>query len=1252
MFKLPSLARKKCAKSPVVHALHSFTYDEIEKGELIGSGAYGKVYKSRYENKDVVVKELDSIDTDDLIKEARFHSKLSHDNIVKFHAVCLNPMALMLEHVYFDMTLFGRASGISSLDNLLSELHAVHCEGFEHIVPVVAKGILTGLQYLHEKGVAHRDLKPGNVLVSNQHFNERMTAAERELMWREFPCITKLTDFGESWGTICQTSAAKRSHTVNIYKGTPAFMAPEVIDPIMRPMAMNENDLKLADIWSLSMVYFCITNPGLKVPYYKEIKEAKHLQSWQSFLVKKVASASNPEGDSSYDPLKATKWLQVHKAFKRGMCKIPKDRPNLHEVEELLNEMVESDTYTMAVNQNSAFDDAHPFGVEGNHSDPLNDGRNACSFFACKISEHVLQTEIKDWADLAKATEMIITEFPISLNPLREKEKQYDAVTAYDIMVKNGLICGLNLVSRSSGFLVFSDSGRKELAEFVEKSLQTVAIMTVPPYTFVIGRCREQFFIVDTHRIGQSCGGNGGGIVKVFPTTQSVTWWVWERLYGSGIRAEYQQIIDVNFCCQSPVQDFEKDLSASLDSIIVQSISPLQPLETSEGSKSDSVVDDIGNEFTISNDSNTAKPVPSGSQLTSQTRDRENELATRINHPDERGGGQGSQESNRCMSTNTVCSKKAGPQLYDDLAYPERWEDVQQHEWGPYQLPYISVVKRKLKFAEQLALIKACKSKAVRIPQGCRETAIFIIDSTKISDPCDLQSDLNGVFRKCLEIKAHIVEATAGNHGRQCVKVINSKQKECSEEQWYLKVNRKQNQFGLTRDISYFINKQGHILNNSILMQYVIDQKTCGNVSSLQYKVLPHGNSKGDQIQPFHPLKKSTLKRLHEEVAHSTDGVSSLFETESGRSSGDYGDQPRSKKQISDFARMASERNRMNPNNEVEAILAYNEELDDKIIWSHSDIPDDLWVLGTNRMQHDLGHAEGGLPISVDPTFNFGKYEVTPVTYRHQFILSASKNIHGKFTNAVMLGPTIIHHSKCEDTFDRAISEISRKGKLCQQKIGIVTDGEEALINACKSNMPDSISLRCTIHFRANCKSFLKSIGIKGDTSQAPFLDIVFGEQGLIECEDKKDLKERLKKQSKLLNELEAEFTKTEPKFSTYLKEREKKVLRKLIRDTRKKGGLTADKNGIPQRVFTNQSETVNSMLAAKKEALGYSKKDDLSKASFIHKVWEKVVKEQSLEIEKALYGQSRRFKLSDSAMYLHVDLETWYNWCEAKRKR
>ena len=249
--------------------------------------------------------------------------------------------------------------------------------------------------------------------------------------------------------------------------------------------------------------------------------------------------------------------------------------------------------------------------------------------------------------------------------------KQFDDDIAHVATDKHQNQQHLNLVSRSSGFLVFQILG---IFRFVQESLRAVAIITVPPYTFVIGRCREQFFIDDTHRIGQNCDGNGGGIVKVFSTTKSVMRWVWERLCESGIRAEYQQVIDVNACCQSPVQDSEVDVSAFLDSIIIQSISPLQPLEASKGSSNDSVVDNIAKNCTISEDSSTSKLFTSRSQLKSQIRDRENELAFRIRQPDEKEGS-GNEESKRCMSTNTVQiskvgSKKAGPQLYDDLAYP------------------------------------------------------------------------------------------------------------------------------------------------------------------------------------------------------------------------------------------------------------------------------------------------------------------------------------------------------------------------------------------------------------------------------------------------------------------------------------------------------------------------------------------------------------------------------------------------------
>ena len=78
------------------------------------------------------------------------------------------------------------------------------------------------------------------------------------------------------------------------------------------------------------------------------------------------------------------------------------------------------------------------------------------------------------------------------------------------------------------------------------------------------------------------------------------------------------------------------------------------------------------------------------------------------------------------------------------------------------------------------------------------------------------------------------------------------------------------------------------------------------------------------------------------------------------------GDLARSKKQLTDLSRSSL------MDNEVGDILAYNEELNnDAILWHLSDIPDDLWVTGTENIAVEMANAIT-LPISVDPTFNFG----------------------------------------------------------------------------------------------------------------------------------------------------------------------------------------------------------------------------------------------------------------------------------------
>ena len=61
-------------------------------------------------------------------------------------------------------------------------------------------------------------------------------------------------------------------------------------------------------------------------------------------------------------------------------------------------------------------------------------------------------------------------------------------------------------------------------------------------------------------------------------------------------------------------------------------------------------------------------------------------------------------------------------------------------------------------------------------------------------------------------------------------------------------------------------------------------------------------------------------------------------------------------------------------------------------------------------------------------------------------------------------------------------------------------------LKACSTCFKNSTMLRCTRHFQANCREVLKKIGVPSSVEEI-MIDIVFGESGLIEVEDKKDLK-------------------------------------------------------------------------------------------------------------------------------------------------
>ncbi|WWC67143.1 uncharacterized protein I206_101050 [Kwoniella pini CBS 10737] len=185
------------------------TYTLLEK---LGTGSFGTVWKaSQNETKQIVaIKMIDLESSDDDISEIQ--AEIAHlsscfsDHVTKYYGSFVRGAKLWIVMEYL--------AGGSCLDLLKPGTFT------ESQIAITCRELLLGLQYLHDEGKIHRDIKAANVLLS----------ASGDV---------KLADFG----VAAQLSSHKsQRHT---FVGTPFWMAPEVI----RQAGYDSR----ADIWSLGI---------------------------------------------------------------------------------------------------------------------------------------------------------------------------------------------------------------------------------------------------------------------------------------------------------------------------------------------------------------------------------------------------------------------------------------------------------------------------------------------------------------------------------------------------------------------------------------------------------------------------------------------------------------------------------------------------------------------------------------------------------------------------------------------------------------------------------------------------------------------------------------------------------------------------------------------------------------------------------------------------------------------------------------
>ncbi len=176
--------------------------------EKVGQGGFGEVWKARHHTADetVAVKiPTDPEFVDQLRREGSIQRVLQHDHIVQ--TLELDASA---DPPYFIMEFIeGR-----SLRQLLQKRGALSF----HETLEISKQILSALQFAHERGVVHRDIKPGNILISTVVGKERY-------------CV-KVADFGlghvsESLASSMLVSGKKTSSQGRSLAGTMDYMSPE-----------------------------------------------------------------------------------------------------------------------------------------------------------------------------------------------------------------------------------------------------------------------------------------------------------------------------------------------------------------------------------------------------------------------------------------------------------------------------------------------------------------------------------------------------------------------------------------------------------------------------------------------------------------------------------------------------------------------------------------------------------------------------------------------------------------------------------------------------------------------------------------------------------------------------------------------------------------------------------------------------------------------------------------------------------------
>ncbi|XP_061279358.1 inactive serine/threonine-protein kinase PLK5 isoform X1 [Bos javanicus] len=273
----PRRRRRSCCPLVSVFLRDPSSGRVYRRGKLIGKGAFSRCYKLTDMSTSAVFA-LKVVPRGGggaarlhahckVEREIALHSRLRHRNIVAFHAHFADR-----DHVYMVLEYCSR----QSLAHVLQARQTLT----EPEVRYYLRGLVSGLSYLHQRRIVHRDLK-----LSNFFLNKNM-----EVKIGDLGLATKIGPGGRCHRVLC---------------GTPNFLAPEVV-------SRNGHSCQ-SDIWALGCIMYMVLTgvpPFVAAPLsemYQNIRDGRypepaHLSANARRLIARLL-APNPVERPSLDHL-------------------------------------------------------------------------------------------------------------------------------------------------------------------------------------------------------------------------------------------------------------------------------------------------------------------------------------------------------------------------------------------------------------------------------------------------------------------------------------------------------------------------------------------------------------------------------------------------------------------------------------------------------------------------------------------------------------------------------------------------------------------------------------------------------------------------------------------------------------------------------------------------------------------------------------------------------------------------------------